>query len=146
MKPGHRYEIVELETKDFGTWDFCGVLAAMVVESENGATVVITDPADALRGVLNLDQWRRDFGTNMGGPLPKRVHLDAIVYDIWAPDAKAGVMRSQRYRHEFTGPCWIDGACQLRHPGPGPMFAGYALNFLVDTKNFPRQTAIQFVN
>lgn len=146
MSAGHRYEVLELETVDFGTMDLKTVSADMVVESENGATIVVTDPFNVLGGVMDLRQWWQEYGPDKSVRiLPKRIQLREILYAIWAPDAEAGKLRIQQYRHKFEGDCWLDGAWQLRTQ-PGPMFAEYELNFLIDAKSFRKQPAIQFIN
>lgn len=144
MKRGHRYEILELETMSFGTWSFDSVLASMFVEGPRGATIVLTDPADALRGVLDLRQWGREFCPDFPDPCPARVYLRRVKYDLWVPDNEGGFLRSQWYEHPFEQDTWLDGAMRLRTRAQA-MFEGFALNFLVDSRRFTGQRAVQFV-
>ena len=142
MVIGHFYGVISLETRDHGLFEFpANISAQMIVLSPEAATLIVTDPGDALLGVMDVSDWCEwDERTRIAGD----IHLKAITYQIVSVDGN-GLLKQQPYRHPFKNPTWVTQDWRLETSAK-VMFKPYALNFLIDSKDHGHQRAIQFIN
>lgn len=144
LKPGHRMELLGLEVPGVGTLDFSDVMASMFVADAQSVQVVVCDPKDTLSGVMYLKDW---WSRHMDIPMPRRLDVVEICYQLWVPDETTLVMRAQNYIHKCKHPTWLTTGFSIRTDAPR-MFRRESLGFLVDApKSFnPNIKAIQFIN
>lgn len=142
MVIGHLYGVMSLETRDHGKLEFQeNVSAQMVVLGHESASIIVTDPGDALLGVMSVAEWCE---WSERKAIEGDVVLKAITYQIVSVDGK-GVLKQQPYRHPFKDATWVRQDWTLMTEAK-VMFKPYALNFLIDSKDHGNQRAIQFIN
>lgn len=108
--------------------------AILLVRSSFDAQIVVTNPANVLEGLSSLEEL-------IPGTL--RTSLLSIQYTIIGT-ADGSRVHTQRYKHDFTTNVKLDNSLNLI-PTKGALFIPYQLDVLLDTRKFPKVTAIQFI-
>jgi hypothetical protein len=108
--------------------------AQLFPRSSADAQIVVTNPANALEGMIPLD-------TLIAGV--RRTRLLSIQYTIIGT-ADGSKVHTQRYKHDFTSEVTVDRDLNLLAT-KGALFIPYQLDVLLDTRKFPKVTAIQFI-
>jgi hypothetical protein len=131
----HLYSVEELVLSDGSKIRFDDVLAAqLIVHSSQVGQLIVTTPANVLDGPVNLIDV-----------INKRsAKLKEIRYAIIGT-ADMKHVRTQRYHHEFKAATQIDEEWFITTSAKS-LFVPYQLDVLLDTKEFPKVTAIQFIS
>lgn len=131
----HLYSVEELVLSDGSKIRFDDVLAAqLIVHSSQVGQLIVTTPSNVLDGPVNLIDV-----------IDKRsAKLKEIRYAIIGT-ADMKHVRTQRYHHEFKAPTQIDEEWFITTSAKS-LFVPYQLDVLLDTKEFPKVTAIQFIS
>ena len=129
----HLYSVEELVLSDGSKIRFDDVLAAqLIVHSSQVGQLIVTTPSNVLDGPVNLIDV-----------IDKRsAKLKEIRYAIIGT-ADMKHVRTQRYHHEFKAPTQIEWFITTSAKS---LFVPYQLDVLLDTKEFPKVTAIQFIS
>lgn len=126
---------VDLIKTDHGNINFEDDYAAQLfVRSSIDAQIVVINPANVLDGILPLSHLLK--GTT-------KTRLRSIQYTIIGT-ADGSKVHTQRYKHDFTTDVLLDNELNLRATR-GALFIPYQLDVLLDTRKFPKVTAIQFI-
>lgn len=126
---------VDVIRTDHGNINFDDAYSAiLLVRSSSDAQIVVTNPANVLDGLIPLSEL-------LGGAT--KTSLRSIQYTIIGT-ADGSKVHTQRYKHDFTTNVKLDNSLNLI-PTKGALFIPYQLDVLLDTRKFPKVTAIQFI-
>ena len=126
---------VDLIKTDHGTLNFEDRHAAqLIVRSSDDAQILVINPANVLDGLIPLSQLLKGA---------TKTRLRSIQYTIIGT-ADGTRVHTQRYKHDFTTDVALDDSLNLI-PSRGALFIPYQLDVLLDTRKFPKVTAIQFI-
>ena len=126
---------VDLIKTDHGNINFEDAYAAQLfVRSSIDAQIVVINPANVLDGILTLSHLLKGA---------TKTRLRSIQYTIIGT-ADGSRVHTQRYKHDFTTDVLLDNELNLRATR-GALFIPYQLDVLLDTRKFPKVTAIQFI-
>lgn len=126
---------VDVIRTDHGNINFDDAYSAiLLVRSSSDAQIVVTNPANVLDGLIPLSEL-------LGGAT--KTSLRSIQYTIIGT-ADGSKVHTQRYKHDFTTNVKLDNSLNMI-PTKGALFIPYQLDVLLDTRKFPKVTAIQFI-
>lgn len=139
------YHIRSLTT-DQGVFDFEGWSAQLVQLGRNEAMVLVSDPQDPLRGIMDVFDFLRAADAREVDPA-NHFNVVEIVYSIsaWSDD-HPNVIVSQAFKHKFKSGTTMDSSWRITTRQSQPLFTTDSLNQLLDTRAFPGVVGTQFVS
>lgn len=134
-------------TTDQGTFDFTGWSAQLVQLGRTEALVLVSDPEDPSKGVMDVFDFLRAAGAVDQVNPANHFNVSEIVYSISAfSDDHPDVILSQAFKHQFKSGTTLDSSWRMTTRQSQPLFTTQSLNHLLDTKAFPGALGTQFVS